>query len=126
MERVLSKDVENFSGKTARAVKQDFHAKVFMMSLCAVLAFPIEEKIKKEFFANLNILKPDELKIKNVVYSPESFHLLNKDSELTAKLKNKNLIDLKIPYNDILVIHNDDYSKELQIAFNCDNIFKSI
>ena len=42
-------EVENFSGKTARAVKQDFHAKVFMMSLCAVLAFPIEEKIKKEY-----------------------------------------------------------------------------
>jgi len=41
-------EVENFSGKTARAVKQDFFAKVFMMSLCAVLAFPIEERVKKE------------------------------------------------------------------------------
>lgn len=41
-------EVEYFSGKTARAVKQDFHAKVFMMSLCAVLAFPIEEKVRKE------------------------------------------------------------------------------
>ncbi len=42
-------EVENFSGKTALAIKQDFFAKVFMMSLCAVLAFPIEEKIKKEY-----------------------------------------------------------------------------
>lgn len=42
-------EVENFSGKTALAVKQDFFAKVFMMSLCSVLAFPIEEKIKKEY-----------------------------------------------------------------------------
>ena len=41
-------EVENFSGKTALAVKQDFFAKVFMMSLCAVLAFPIDEKVKKE------------------------------------------------------------------------------
>lgn len=41
-------EVENFSGKTARAVKQDFFAKVFMMSLCAVLAFPVEEKVRKE------------------------------------------------------------------------------
>jgi hypothetical protein len=41
-------EVEYFSGKTARAVKQDFYAKVFMMSLCAVLAFPIEEKVRKE------------------------------------------------------------------------------
>ena len=41
-------EVERFSGKTALAVKQDFFAKVFMMSLCAALAFPIEEKVKKE------------------------------------------------------------------------------
>ena len=43
-------EVERFSGKTALAVKQDFFAKVFMMSLSAVLAFPIEEKVKKELF----------------------------------------------------------------------------
>ena len=42
-------EIENFSGKTALAVKQDFFAKVFIMSLCATLAFPIEEKIKKEY-----------------------------------------------------------------------------
>jgi len=42
-------EVENFSGKTALAVKQDFSAKVFIMSLCANLAFPIEEKVKKEY-----------------------------------------------------------------------------
>jgi hypothetical protein len=41
-------ELENFSGKTALAVKQDFFAKVFTMSLCAVLAFPIEERVKKE------------------------------------------------------------------------------
>ncbi len=42
-------EVERFSGKTALAVKQDFFAKVFMMSLSAVLAFPIEKKVKKEY-----------------------------------------------------------------------------
>lgn len=42
-------EVENFSGKTATAVKQDFYAKVFIMSLCANLAFPIEEKVRKEY-----------------------------------------------------------------------------
>ncbi len=44
----------NFSGKTAKAVKQDFYAKVFMMSLVAVLAFPIEEKVKKEHAESKN------------------------------------------------------------------------
>ncbi len=41
-------DLENFSGKTAKAVKQDFHAKILMMTLCAALSFPIEEKVREE------------------------------------------------------------------------------
>jgi hypothetical protein len=40
--------IETFSGKTVLAVKQDFFAKVFMMTTTAVLAFPVEEKIKQE------------------------------------------------------------------------------
>lgn len=42
-------EVEYFSGKTAWAVKQDFFAKVFIMSLSANLAFPMEEKVKREY-----------------------------------------------------------------------------
>jgi hypothetical protein len=41
--------VEAFSGKTAIAVKQDLYAKIMMMSFCASLAFPIEEKVFKEY-----------------------------------------------------------------------------
>jgi hypothetical protein len=40
--------LEVFSGKTALAVKQDFFARVFMMTTMAVLAFPVEEKIRQE------------------------------------------------------------------------------
>lgn len=40
--------MEAFSGKTALAVKQDFFARIFMMTTMAVLAFPIEEKIREE------------------------------------------------------------------------------
>lgn len=40
--------LEAFSGKTAWAVRQDFFAKVFMMTTMAVLAFPLEEKLKQE------------------------------------------------------------------------------
>ena len=39
---------ESFSGKTAMAVKQDFYAKIFMMTTMAVLAFPLEERLKRE------------------------------------------------------------------------------
>jgi hypothetical protein len=43
-------ELEVFSGKTAHAVKQDFYAKVFMMTMCAVLSFPIEKKVREETF----------------------------------------------------------------------------
>ena len=45
-------ELEVFSGKTANAVNQDFYAKIFMMVMCSVLSFPIEEKIKKESTEN--------------------------------------------------------------------------
>jgi len=42
-------NIEAFTGKTPIAIKQDLFAKVFLMSLCAAYAFPIEEKVKKEY-----------------------------------------------------------------------------
>lgn len=44
-------EIEAFSGKTAKAVKQDFHAKVFLMTMCAAFAHPIEEKVVAEYKA---------------------------------------------------------------------------
>lgn len=41
--------LEAFSGKTATAVKQDIYAKAMMMTMCAALAFPIEERVIKEY-----------------------------------------------------------------------------
>ena len=41
-------NMEQFSGKTAHAVEQDYYAKVLTMSLCAIYSFPIEEKIRGE------------------------------------------------------------------------------
>lgn len=40
--------LSNYSGKTSNAVKQDFFAKVFMMNMCAIMSFPIEEKLTRE------------------------------------------------------------------------------
>jgi hypothetical protein len=47
-------EMEDFSGKTAQSVKQDFHAKVFLMTLCAAYAHPIEDKVIKEYEADQN------------------------------------------------------------------------
>jgi len=45
-------EVENFSGKTAISVKQDFFSKILLMSLCAIYSFPIEEKVREEYRAD--------------------------------------------------------------------------
>ena len=42
-------EIEGFTGRTSRSVYQDFYAKVFMMTLCAVLSHPIEVKVKEEY-----------------------------------------------------------------------------
>jgi len=47
-------ELEAFSGKTAKAVKQDFHAKIFLLTMCAAYAHPIEEKVIKEYKADKN------------------------------------------------------------------------
>ena len=44
-------ELENFSGKKAITVKQDFHAKILSLTLCAAYAHPIEEKVIGEYMA---------------------------------------------------------------------------
>lgn len=41
-------DIQDFSGKTAISVRQDFNAKLFALNFCAAMAFPIEEKLRTE------------------------------------------------------------------------------
>ena len=41
-------DIESFSGLTALSVRQDFYAGIFAMNACAVLNFPIEQKVREE------------------------------------------------------------------------------
>lgn len=45
-------ELENFSGKTAKAVKQDFHAKILLLTLAATFAHPIEERVREEYKAD--------------------------------------------------------------------------
>lgn len=47
-------DLADYSGKTVDAVLQDFHAKVFMLTLMAAYAHPIEERVRNEYKADQN------------------------------------------------------------------------
>ena len=57
-------EMENFSGKSPKAAKQDFHARIFTANLTSILSFPVYEKIKKNhnkktnMFIRLTGLKP--------------------------------------------------------------------
>jgi len=46
-------ELEDFSGKTSTALKQDFYAKILLMTLCAAYAHPIEEKVTNEYKADI-------------------------------------------------------------------------
>lgn len=59
--------IEAFTGKTPIAVKQDVFAKVFMMSYCAAYAFPIDEKVKKEYKASKTRKHPQKINRTNAV-----------------------------------------------------------
>ena len=41
-------EIENFTGKSPLAVKQDFYAKIFTNNLTAILSYPVLEKIKEQ------------------------------------------------------------------------------
>jgi len=40
--------LSNYSGKTSNSIRQDFFAKIFMMNMCSIMSYPIEEKVRKE------------------------------------------------------------------------------
>ena len=54
-------ELEAFWGKMAKAVKQDFLAKVFLMTLTAAYAHPIEEKLRAEHQADKDRKHPQEI-----------------------------------------------------------------
>jgi hypothetical protein len=60
-------EIEQFSGKTARAVKQDFFAKIFLMTLCAAYAHPIEDKVRAEYQADQDRQHPQKINRTNAL-----------------------------------------------------------
>lgn len=75
-----------------------------------------------EFNANMNLLTQKDIKKGDVLYRINSFHRISSDSELIMKIKNLKLVNLKIPFNDILTLRKGN--KEVHLAFNNMEIFK--
>ena len=86
-------ELENFSGKTAHAVRQDFYAKVFIMNLCAVMTYPVSKHIEKEK-ADYQVNKVDALAATKHLLIPCLYHnatenTLKKFDKIVAKALNK-------------------------------------
>ena len=80
-------DMDSFSGMTALSVKQDFYAGVFAMNLCAMVSFPIEQKVREESAkANLKYIK--------TVNKTNAFSLI-KESMIGVFIKKKVTVFLK-------------------------------
>lgn len=65
-------EIEAFSGKTAIAIKQDYFAKVFLMTLTAAYAHPIEDKVIKEYKADKNRKFSQKINRTNAVATTQS------------------------------------------------------
>lgn len=75
-----------------------------------------------EFFANMNLLTQKDIKKGDVLYRINSFHSIGSDSVILNKILNTRLIEMKIPFNDVLTLRKGN--KEVQITFNKMEIFK--
>jgi molybdopterin/thiamine biosynthesis adenylyltransferase len=112
VEDILSFGIEYFKGKEFEI---EFNNEV-------VYSLTDDKGKLIDSYANMNLMTLKDIKKENTFYKINSFHKLESNSELTKKLKNKKLIDLKIPYNDILTLRkgNDDIHPEFEYI----NIFR--
>lgn len=81
-----------------------------------------EKNIAKDYFANMNLLTQKDITRDGNIFKINSIHNLNSKSELSEKIKNKKLSELKIPYNDIITVKNSN--NENHIEFGYENVFK--
>ena len=87
-------EVERFSGKTLLAIKQDFYAKFFLLTLTAAYAHPIEQKVVEEF-------KADENRIHNQKINRTNSIATTQDIIIGVMLKNLVVKALKA-FDDIV------------------------
>lgn len=66
--------MEQFSGKTARAIQQGFYAKVLTMSLCAIYAYPVQERIEAENEKRTNLKHEQKINLTNALSN--TYHLI--------------------------------------------------
>jgi len=81
-------------------------------------------KESEEFFDNMNLKSVKDVILEDGnLLKPKSFHSLNSVSGFAKKFYDKKLTELKIPYNDILILRKNE--NETGLEFENMEIFKS-
>lgn len=113
---VKLKDVVEFGNKyfKKKLFEIEFNNEV-IYSLCS------DKGKNMDYYANMNLMTLKDIKKNDTLFKINSFHKLESNSELTGKLLNKKLIDLKIPFNDILTLRKGN--DEIHIEFISKKIF---
>lgn len=106
--------------------KKYFNDDNFQIEFNNEVVYELEDDAKKnvkEHFGNMNLMSVKDVKLDDgSLLKIKSFHNLNSQSALVKKLSGKKLTDLKVPFNDILTLRNNE--KEVQIEFTYMEIFK--
>lgn len=106
--------------------KKYFTGNIFQIEFNNEIVYELVNESKmevKEFYANQNLMSVKDVKLSDGNFLKlKSFHILNSESGLTKKLTNKKLTELKVPYNDILILRKDE--DEVQVEFDNIEIFK--
>lgn len=108
----------------------DFGKKIFndnfQIEFNNEIVYELEDESKMEvheYFANQNLMSVKDVKLPDGnLLKLKSFHILNSESGLVKKLLTKKLNELKIPYNDIIILRNEE--TEVQVEFDSTDIFE--
>lgn len=77
----------------------------------------------KEYFENMNLMSvKDVKKDSGEFFKIRSFHTIKPGKEITERIYEKKLTELKIPFNDIFTLRQGE--KEVQLEFERSEIFK--
>lgn len=77
---------------------------------------------KHEFFGNLNLMTVKDIKKEDdSLFKFNSFNSLNTLSDLFQKLSDKTFEEMKLPYNDIIILRKGE--KEIYIEFEYEDVF---
>ncbi|HLT24169.1 MAG TPA: ThiF family adenylyltransferase [Ignavibacteria bacterium] len=84
------------------------------------VVYELFDEVKQEsnpYFANFNLLKLSDIKTGETIQKAQTFNTLHSKSELYTKLSGSNLMEMKLPVNDILILRKGSTERYLEFGY---------